>query len=78
MVHPEVVLGFLEALCESASAESPPSAVLPWVYRPERCFRENLSFPSLEAADVEPDVTVRQIVPAFDNPEHLDIGNYGN
>lgn len=76
MVHAEVVLGFLEALFDRPTqSRRPVQFFLGCIGR--SVAEGELELSISEAADVEPDVTARQIVPAFDDPERLDIGDYG-
>jgi len=76
VVHPEVAFGFLEALFDGpAQGRRPIQFSLGYIGRSVTKEELELSIP--EAADVEPDVIIRQIVPTLDDPKHLDIDDNG-
>ena len=77
MIHTQVVLSFLEALFDRpAQSRCPMQFFLGYIGRSVTKGKLKLSIS--EAADVEPNVIARYIVTALDDPEHLNISNYGS
>ena len=74
MIHPRVAFDFLEALFDGpAQGRRPVQFFLGRISRSVAEGELELSIP--EAADIEPDVMARQIVPALNDPKHFNIGD---